>query len=438
MKLSRATLAAFAAPTLPLAAVGLPAIVYLPPYYSRELGLSLSAVGIIFLVVRLIDIPLDPLIGHFIDRTRTRFGRFRPWLAAGALLLVAGALLVFMAEPGIGPIRALGGLLVLYLGYSFFMVAHTAWGGTLTDDYHERSRIFGWWMTFTQLGLLSVLILPPLLAQVLPAEGAAAGIHAMGWLLIAGAPLTALWIFAKVGERPLLHDHAPRLRDLLSVWQNPLMRRLLLVDLLSSLAPGLTGALFLFFFESVGGYPQAQASTLLLFYFAAGMLCVPLWTRLARATSKHHAIVVALIAYAVTQGSIILYPPDNFWLAALSRTLAGAPHVAPAFLLRAILADLSDAETLRSGQEKTGLFYSAVVAVAKLGYAIPVGLSYPLLAWIGFDARLAEGNSASALSGLTFLFVVPPVVLALIAAWVVRGWPIDAETQAANAAALRT
>jgi len=437
LKLNRATLAAFAAPCLPLSAVGLPAIVYLPPYYSRELGLSLSAVGVIFLVVRLIDIPLDPLIGHFIDRTRTRFGRFKPWLGAGAVFLVLGAVLVFMAEPGIGPARALGGLLVLYIGYSFFMVAHTAWGGVLTDDYHERSRIFGWWMVFTQLGLLSVLVLPPLLAQLQPDGGVAAGIHAMGWLLIAGAPLTALWIFSKVPERPLAKDHAPRLRDLLSVFENPLMRRLLLVDLLTSLAPGVTGALFLFFFESVGQYTQAQASTLLLFYFAAGMLCVPLWTRLARVTSKHHAIVVALLCYVVSQSIIVVLPPGNFWLAAASMTLAGAPHVAPTFLLRAILADLSDAETLRSGQEKTGLFYSALVAVSKLGYAIPVGLMYPLLAWIGFDAKLAAGNSAAALDGLVWLFVAPPVGLALYAAWVVRGWPIDAAAQAANAAALK-
>ena len=90
MRLSRRTLFAFAAPCIPLAAVGLPTVVYLPPYYAHELGLGLPAVGIIFLVVRLIDIPLDPVLGHLIDRTSGRFGRFRPWLAAGAVLLSLG------------------------------------------------------------------------------------------------------------------------------------------------------------------------------------------------------------------------------------------------------------------------------------------------------------------------------------------------------------
>jgi GPH family glycoside/pentoside/hexuronide:cation symporter len=76
------TLAAFAAPCLPLAALGLPLVVYLPEYYVSELGLSLSVVGAAFLLVRVADIILDPILGGMMDRTRTRIGRFRPWLAA--------------------------------------------------------------------------------------------------------------------------------------------------------------------------------------------------------------------------------------------------------------------------------------------------------------------------------------------------------------------
>ena len=437
MRLHRKILGAFAAPCLPLAAVGLPTVVYLPPYYSSELGLSLSAVGLIFLVVRLIDIPLDPLIGHAIDRTTTRAGRFRPWLAGGTLVLMAGGAAAYLAAPRISAGAALAGLLLLYVGYSVVMVAQTAWGATLTDDYHERSRVFGWWMLVTQLGMLVVLALPPLLARLYPQAGTAPGIHAMGWLVIAGAPLTIALMFLLVRERPRLKDHAPRLTDLLVVMRNPLMRRLLAVDLIANLAPGITGALFLFFFEAVKGYPAVQASSLLLVYFVFGMLGIPLWTWLARTTSKHRAIVFALVFYAATQTATVLLPADNWVLAAIGMALAGLPYGATMFLLRAMLADVSDAETLASGQEKTGLFYAAAVAVQKLGYAIPVGLTYPVLAWLGFEAKLGTANSASAIDGLTLLFTLPPALLALTAAWVVNGWPLDARAHAANAAALR-
>ena len=90
MTLKRSTLAAFAAPCLPVAAAGLPFVVYLPPYYAGPLGLSLSVVGALFLIVRLIDVPLDPLIGHAIDRTMTRFGRYKPWILVAAAMMCVG------------------------------------------------------------------------------------------------------------------------------------------------------------------------------------------------------------------------------------------------------------------------------------------------------------------------------------------------------------
>jgi Na+/melibiose symporter-like transporter len=76
------------------------------------------------------------------------------------------------------------------------------------------------------------------------------------------------------------------------------------------------------------------------------------------------------------------------------------------------------------------------VGVQKLGYAIPVGVSYLVLALVGFDAKAGVGNSDAAVTGLIMLFLVPPVLSALVAAWLARGWTITAEAQAATAQAL--
>src|SRR3954466_2478029 len=173
--LKRRILAAFAGPGLPIGAVGLPMIVYLPPYYAGTLGLDLAAVGLVFFLVRAIDLPLDPLLGHWMDRTRSRLGRYRPWLLAGGLTLAAGGWLLFMAEPGTHAFRAFACLMLLYLGYSLTAVSQLGWGATLSEDYHQRSRIFSWWMASQVLGMILVLTLPPLAGG-----GAAGGIHAMG------------------------------------------------------------------------------------------------------------------------------------------------------------------------------------------------------------------------------------------------------------------
>ncbi len=436
MKVKSATLAAFVAPCLPVAAIGLPVVVHLPPYYAGTLGLPLATVGLLFSVVRLVDVPLDPLFGNLIDRTRGRWGRYRPWLAAGLLIMLAGVYLVFMAEPGLSPARGFTGLLTMYVGYSIILVSHTSWGAALSDDYHERSRIFGWWQTGNLAGLLLILLVPPLALWLAGSKLPAVGVHAMGWVILAALPLAGGLALAMVPERPAKSREHPTLADILNVARLPLLRRLLLIDLLANLAPGLAGALLIFFFEAARGYSAAESRLLLLPYFAAGMLSAPLWIQVAKRTSKHRAIMLALVAYAIALTATLAIPRGSFALAMVGFGLSGIPAVAPVFLLRAMLADLSDAETLRTGKDRTALFYAALVAVQKLGYALPVGLSYAVLAAIGFDPKLGQANSESALTGLVIMFVVPPVLLSLLAALAVRSWPIDATAQAKTAAAL--
>ncbi len=436
MKLSSGALAAYVAPCVPVAAIGLPVVVYLPPYYAATLGLPLGIVGMIFFLVRVVDVPLDPIFGLLVDRTHGRFGRFRPWLTAGGLVVMLGVYAMFMARPGISAAAAFAGVMITYLGYSAVVVSHTSWGATLSDDYHERSRLFGWWQTANVAGQLLILAVPPLVLGLLPGDGPAVGIHAMGWTILALIPLALALALVGVPERPRIVRPHPRLADLIAVVRLPLLRRLLLVDLLCNLSGGITGAMALFFFEAARGFAPAAASSFLLFYFGAGMLAAPLWVRLARRIGKHRTIAIAALASASVLALAPLLPERQFAVAAVFMAVAGVPAVVPAFLLRAMMADLSDAETLRSGQERTGLFYAALLAVQKLGYAIPVGLSYPVLGLIGFVPRLGPANATLAITGVVLLFVMPSVLLSLTAAWVVRNWPIDAETQARTAAAL--
>jgi len=204
----------------------------------------------------------------------------------------------------------------------------------------------------------------------------------------------------------------------------------MLIDLLASLPPGFGGALLVFFFEAARGFSMNEARLLLLFYFASGLIGAPLWGWVARRTSKHMAVAWAIGSYAVLHMGLVLAPNAGFWVAAAGMLLAGIPAVAPPFLVRAMLADVTDAETLATGRSSAGLYYAVLVAVQKIGYAIPVGLAYIVLDMVGFDAKLGSANTESAIYGLVLLFLVPPVVSALGAAWLARGWTIDRAAQA--------
>jgi Na+/melibiose symporter-like transporter len=430
--LKRRILAAFSGPGLPIGAVGLPMIVYLPPYYAGTLGLDLALVGLVFFLVRAIDLPLDPLLGHWMDRTGSRFGRYRPWLLAGGLTLAAGVWLVFMAEPGLSALAAFAFLMVFYLGYSLTAVAQLGWGATLSDDYHQRSRIFSWWMAAQVLGMILVLLV---------AAGFAAGaprIHAMGWFVIILAPLTVLLMAAAVPERDRAGErpHAS-FAELKALARSPLLLRLILLDVLTSVAPGITGAMFLFYFEHRLGFGGEEASLLLLVYFAAGFAAAPLWIGLARRIGKHRALTSAGVCYATFHFSLSMLPATAGIAVALpAMAIAGLPYIAAPSLLRAMLNDAADVDRLETGLDRNALLQALLTSTQKISYAVPVAIIYPVLSLIGFNPKPGGANTEGAILGMTLLFILAPLILMLASAWVASRWPLDREKHAEVQAAL--
>lgn len=428
------TLAAFAAPCLPLAALGLPLVVYLPEYYVSELGLSLSVVGSAFLLVRLADIILDPILGGMMDRTRTPWGRFRPWLAAGAPLLMAAAYALFMARPGVGPIYLWASLVVCYVGYSMAVLAHTAWGAVLSPDYQQRSRIYGWWSAGNVVGMILVLLLPPLLAIAFKGDHAA-GIRSMGWFIIILLPLTFLLAMGVVGETNVPPvKHAAGLKQYLGLIKRPSVQKLLLADLLMGLAPGIAGALFFFFFERIKGFDKASAGILLLVYFVAALGGSPIWPALAKKVGKHRSLAIASVLYAVVQVSVIFTPRNEGGFALNASTvigmailiLAGLPYSAAPLLVRSMMADIGDEERLHSGVDRTGLLYAVVNGTVKLGYALAIGV-FLVLSWLGFDPKVpsAQGDTA-----LIALYAAAPALLGLLVCAIILRYPLDATAHA--------
>ena len=94
-------LLAFALPGLPIGGLAVALSVYLPRYYASHIGLSLQAVGVAFMAVRLVDMCFDPVIGVVMDHTQTRLGRYRVWLLGGAPLLAIPVYMLFLAPAGV-------------------------------------------------------------------------------------------------------------------------------------------------------------------------------------------------------------------------------------------------------------------------------------------------------------------------------------------------
>ena len=240
-KVSAWEIAAFAAPAAPLLALTLPTVIFLPPYFVTHLGLSGSAVAAIFFGARMFDIILDPLLGSLQDRTETRWGRRRIWLAAACLPLMALIWVVFIhLGPHANAATAAAAVIAMYFAFAFMMVAHLGWAGEIIPTYHGRTHVLGAVQVASMLGQVVMLVLAAYVVQILGGADADA-VAAMGWTLIVMLPLTtAAAIF---GAREIKAPPQPHLglRDAVrTVFENKMVRRVLLPDLLLGIAQGVS------------------------------------------------------------------------------------------------------------------------------------------------------------------------------------------------------
>jgi Na+/melibiose symporter-like transporter len=185
---SNAVLAAFSGPCLPLAAFGVALPVTLPEFYATYVGLELGVVATVFMAVRLIDIVFDPFLGWGMDKTRTRFGRYRPWMALATPMLMLAALMMFvLVQPGAPAVYLFGWLLFLYLGFSIGTLGQLGWAAVLAPQYDQRSRVYGWWQVFNIIGVVLILVLPTVVVQT-GIGTYADGVRIMVWGIIIALP----------------------------------------------------------------------------------------------------------------------------------------------------------------------------------------------------------------------------------------------------------
>lgn len=421
---------AFSSTALPIAAIGLVMAVYLPRFFAGQLGLSLAAVGLAFTIVRLIDLAIDPLLGMAMDRTRSRLGRYRPWLLAGGPIVMLAAYMLFMAHPGITEAYLIGWLLVLYLGVSILTLSQAAWGASLATDYHDRSRVYGVIQAVGVVGAVLILLLPLALGKA--GEGVN-GVHAMGWFCILLIPVTLALCTTITPERVAPEvDTKERvtLRDYWDLVRRPEMARLIFADLFMALGPGTTAALYLFFFHDARGYSTQQTGVLLVFFIGAGLVGAMFWGWLAQKIGKHRALIVSAVAYAVTQSALMIIPPATMSLAIPGMFSVGFVSSAFILIVRAMVADVADEVRLETGKERVGLLYALVTTTQKIGSAITVGISFTVLDLVGYNAAEGAVNTPEAIRGLELCYVFAPIILVFFGGAAFIGWKLDAKRHA--------
>jgi Na+/melibiose symporter-like transporter len=438
-KVSAWEIAAFAAPAAPLLALSLPTIIFIPPYFASHLGIPLFWVSAIFLGVRIADIVIDPSIGNLEDRTNHSWGRRRFWLTVACPPLMALIWLLFIGLwPGVPIAIAAITVFLLYLVYAAMMIAHLGWAGELMPTYHGRTHVLGAVQLASALGQVLMLVIAGIVAQTHTGDGDAANaaaVVAMGWTMVFLLPVaTAIAVTFVPEEKRPPQQHLTLRQTIKTLLESRSAQRVLLPDFLLGIAQGVSGGLFLFYFQFVLGFTHT-AQTLLAIYFVAGLAGVPIWWFAARRWGKHRALQGAFIYAAVTTGILLVLPPGQFALAAPFMFVAGLGNGGGILLTRTMMADVVDEDELNTGARRSGLFFGLLMTTSKAGAAFGP-LTYAFLGLAGFDAAAGAENTRTALLALAALFIFVPMVLSLLGALTLNKYPLDEKRQAELHAAI--
>jgi GPH family glycoside/pentoside/hexuronide:cation symporter len=424
------TRVAYASPAFALAVVGIPVYVYLPKFYTDVVGVPIAVVGAILLAVRIFDAVTDPMIGALSDRTRTRFGRRRPWIAGASLPLALAIALLFVppeTDPRMAGIWFGVSVFALFLFWTAVVVPYESLGPEITFDYDERTSL---------LGLRDgVLIAGTLVAATSPAAVAwwfglgddpvgerakfawIAAIYIPLLLLLCGGCALAVPERARSGDAPL----AGLWDDLRTMLRNRPFGILLASYTISAFGNNLPATLILYYVQYVLG--SARADLFLLLYFVTGIVFLPGWVALSRRIGKKEAWLSAMAINTGAFFAVFFLGPGDAGLYGVLVVLSGVGFGATLAIPSAMQADVIDYDELLSGERREGQYIGVWSVAKKLAAALGVGAALSILGVAGYQPNVEQTPQVQFTLRVLYAFV--PCVCNLIAMGVAFVYPID-------------
>ena len=472
--LSKWQQASYGAPALPLALAGLPVALYLPVIYTTSFGLSAKMIALVLLLARWGDF-MDPIVGAYSDRFRSRWGRRKPFVLLGTPIYAAAIWLLFIPAIAFRQVEFLG--LTFNIGYVYLFVTlslvglsqtikdlpYSAWGAELSDSYHGRATIMSWREAFVVAGSLTAASVPVIVlffGYTKPEDAVWFLVSAMCVLM----PLFVLNALVTVPEYAVIEMQAKKLpfwEMVRFVRKNNFYMILLVIFAFSSIGTAMTNSLSLFFVAHV--LKAGAFYGLYLFpYFVFQIAALPLWLALSRRIGKHRATMVAIGWYAFWsmfipiiaiaperwfeafqvqfilgwlpeqwyQGIVTRFvgvPTGKFLFFIVVMCLKGSSIGALSALPSGLLADVVDADTLQSGKRQAGAYFAIWSFVRKLAYAIGASAGVYFVAYFGFDPKadpLHTTNTVFALLMLACLYSIVPAVFKFVAMPLLWKYPL--------------
>jgi Na+/melibiose symporter-like transporter len=411
---------------------------FLAFYYTQVVGLPGWLYGLSAFVAQTVDALIDPVLGTLSDNSRTRWGRRHPWMAASALPIGAGFLLLF-APPSEAPQWATFLWITLVQTFlrsllSVFSIPHTTLGAELSTDYEERTRIASW---RTLLAWIVGILLPAwaytaVFVRTPDSDGRlvsgnyefyawASAIAATGAIVITCRSTWRLIPSLPVPKAKRKLDLLDPVRDVRDALRNRNFRWIFLGTLAIGASTGLTTILGTYTWAYFWEFSTDQAAALTLFSLAptvfAFLALRPLGGRFEKKPLTLWCMGIVIVNSLWWYGGRLLdVLPANgtgavFALAFVHQFVVVAAVVIWSSLAPSMIADVADEHEVETGERKEGVFFAALAFAIKVPTGLGQALGGVLVGWVAIPA-LAQPGTVSADALFRLGLAAGPIVAA--------------------------
>ncbi|ESQ93922.1 MFS transporter [Asticcacaulis benevestitus] len=410
-------------------------------FYTDSFGLSAAAAGTMLLTTKLVDACVDPIMGAVSDRTRTKWGRFRPWLVWGGVPLALSAVATFTT-----PDLAEGGKLIYaYLTFGLMMALYSvvnipygALSGVLTNNPQARTQINSFRFVGGFLGGTFVTFMTPKLVKWLTAQYGN-GNEVIGWQLtlalygvVACLIFFVLFLTARERIEPVAEVQVSPLKDIGDLVKNGPWLIMFVLALVIMITISTRMGASAYYIKYYVGKPELVASFLTVYGFAlaAGSLVTPLLTRFI---DKRRLLIILMILVGILSSLFFFIPKDQIGLMYALQIAIGLCLGPKSPLTFSMYADCADYNEYKTGRRATAMTFAAATFSQKLGGALASFVIASVLAGLGYVANQAQSGASQ--TGIVLLISVVPGALALLAAVIMCFYNLNdsrlAEIQAA-------
>jgi GPH family glycoside/pentoside/hexuronide:cation symporter len=412
-------------------------------FYTDVLGITAAAAGTMFLVARLWDSFFDVFVGIISDRTKSRYGKYRPYLLWFAIpFAVMGAITFFAPDFG-----QTGKLIYAYITYSLMMIVYSMINvpyasllGAISADPIQRNSLSSYRMSFAFIGsFVTFMLLQPLIdffsktfgndSAALAAKAAENSVSTspVGWVMGVGAigmicVILFLLCFSWTKERVVQiesEDNVSIKQDLKNLFHNAPWWILVATGLAALLFNAVRDSVAIYFFRDYVKSTYKMAGTgwdMTTIYFlvgqAANLIGVMAAPSISAKYGKKRTYMIAILIAGILSIGFYLIPNDITWILTFQFMISlFAGYVLP--LLWSMFADIVDHQELLTGRRATGLIFSSSSMSQKLGWALGSAMSGWILALYHYAPEALQQSSETIFGEHIMISLMPAVCCVL-------------------------